>query len=1439
MPNDSDMVTPAQMLAMIHGIMQTQQQMMETQNKILETIAAPKMVQHVDVISKLLPQIDTFTYIEDDDDFSTWYNRYKTVFVADGKCLSDKDIVTLIIRKLGKKEHDLYAGIIHPNIPEEVNLNETVKTLTELFTKRKSLYATRCEFFTIKKEPLETYDAYTAKVNMLAERFKLASLSPEQFKCLGFISGLRDPADSDMKTRLLLMLEQKPEEVTLSNFREECNKYQRIRGEVHDEKKIVNKIDQKHNKQNNNKRRNNNNKSGKNSNDEASRPCPFCGAMHHVKSCNFNDHQCKKCNVVGHKEGYCVPAENFRNRFNNNKNTNSYNNNNRQQQQQHNQQSNRKSSKVNCITVNSVASKRKFMSITLNGKHVIIQLDTGSDITIINKNTWKQIGEPKINTLMEGARDYNGHSIEFIGTVNIPVVINNINDQADIHITDRKLNVLGLDLLHQFKLLNTPINKMCLSVAANSSIGRIRATLGGFCPRAFEPKIGKCTRQVSLTLLPCHSSIFIPARSVPYAMVEKVETELDRLESMGIITPVSYSEWAAPVVVVRKANGNIRLCADYSTGLNKQLQDHLYPVPVIDDIYARIGPKKWYSIIDIRDAYFQVEVDEQSRKFLTINTIKGLYTMNRLPQGIKPASALFQQLIESILAGIPNVFVYIDDIIVASDDESSHLDLLKKVISRIDENGFKLSMDKCHFLQKEIKCLGYIISNKGLSPDPAKVEAITKMPAPSNVSELRSVIGSINYYQRFIPNMATLRRPLDNLLKKDADFKWSKDCEDAFNAFKGLLIKVNLCHYNPNLPLILATDASHYGIGATLMHRFPNGTTRAIAYASRTLSPAEKNYSQIEKEGLAIVWGTEKYHKYLCGRKFELHTDHEPLLSIFGAKKGVSTRSASRLLRWGLRLNAYDFDIKFVDTKSFGYADVLSRLICKSNTSLEDTVIATIQARDELAVVNAITNDIPLSYDELKQATNDDITLQLVKQYIIGTWPSSVTGSLLEFKKRRNQLSINSDIIMFGDRVVIPTALQSKILDALHSFHMGMSATKSLARSHVYYPGLDNDIEWKIKNCSKCIVIDNAPRRHVLHSWPKPIRPFERIHVDYASKNGANYLLIVDAYSKFPEITKTSSMTSSATIKILDEYITRYGLPDTIVSDNGPQFVSSEFAFFLGEKGIQHITIAPYHPNSNGQAERFVQSLKKALDKMQDTPTDTALNKFLLSYRITPNTNTPGHKAPAEIVFGRIPKTSFDLLRPPTAREMIRNEAMEHQFNAQHHAVERVFQPQDRIKFRSQHRRNNRWQLGTILERIGNSLYNVCLDSNKSVTRAHADQLILLDTPATERNSSPLPLHMLLEEFDMLDEPAREADEEVESEPIYISSDESFDSTVDDEEEEDESIPAEESFDSNITVIPAHEREEILRDHGLAPVSVPASSRNLRGRDVASPTDDI
>ena len=724
-----------------------------------------------------------------------------------------------------------------------------------------------------------------------------------------------------------------------------------------------------------------------------------------------------------------------------------------------------------------------------------------------------------------------------------------------------------------------------------------------------------------------------------------MEAELDKLESMGIISPAQFSKWAAPIVPVLKQNGAVRICGDYKVTINQASFVDTYPLPRIDELLANLSGEKYFSKLDMSQAYLQLPLDKQSREYVTVNTHKGLYEYNCLPFGVSSAPSIFQRTMDNLLQGIKGVSVYIDDILISGSTVEEHLRTLDKVLERLHNAGLRLNKSKCFFLRPWIEYLGHIINRDGLRPTMEKVRAIQEAPTPRNVGELRSFFGIINYYSRFLPNLSTKLAPLYQLLQKDVRWTWGSEQEKAFEAAKSALQADSLLvHYDESKPLVLACDASQYGLGAVLSHIMEDGQERPVAYASRTLTSAEKNYSQLEKEGLAIIFGVKKFHNYLFGRKFSIESDHQPLSYLFNETKGISQTASSRIQRWALTLSAYQYSIRHKPGATLSNADALSRLPRPTTSSVD------CQPGDLIPLVDHLSATT-VTAARIKEWTCKDPVLSKVKKYVMTGWPDEAGIDLKPYRSRWQELSILDGCVLWGSRVVVPPQGRAAVLEELHETHPGCSKMKALARSYTWWPKMDQEIENLVKSCSVCQESQPSPPTAPLHPWQWPSQPWSRLHLDFAGPYmGHMFLVIVDACSKWLDAYIMSTITSSKTIETLRTVFATHGLPQAIVTDNGSSFTSEEFKRFMDCNGIKHITSAPYHPSSNGQAERAVQTLKLGIKRTPGENVQEKMSRFLFDYRITPHVTTG--VAPCELLMNRKLRSRFELLYPMVRRKV-------------------------------------------------------------------------------------------------------------------------------------------------------------------------------------------
>lgn len=706
---------------------------------------------------------------------------------------------------------------------------------------------------------------------------------------------------------------------------------------------------------------------------------------------------------------------------------------------------------------------------------------------------------------------------------------------------------------------------------------------------------------------------------------------------------------------------------------------------------------------------------------------------------------------ENLLGDIEGVCIFLDDILVTANTRKMHLERLEMVLQRLQDAGLRLKQDKCELFKDSVEYLGFVIDKHGLHKSKQKIEAILNCECPKNVSELKSFLGMVNYYRCFVPNTSSVLDPLHSLLQKGVKWDWGDKQKEAFQKIKNELISERvLAHYNPDYVTIVTSDAGPAGLGAVISQRQQNGEERVIAYASRSLSKAERNYAQIQKEAVAIVFAIKKFHHYLYGRSvpFILRTDHKPLITIFGSKKGVPELAANRLQRYALFLTAYNFEIEYVKSES-NVADFLSRSI-KNYAEIDEPDII-----DQSLFINFITDSMlqPVSIGDIRKESEQDEVLKKVKNYIQNGWPAKCENDQLKpYHSCRLELSLENDCILRGHKLVIPPKYREQLLNELHNSHFGVVKTKTEARARMWWPNIDSHIEQKIGSCSICNAFRATPPRSPLAPWPYPEKPWQRIHLDMFVLFGKQFLVVVDAHSKWLECSVMNKTDTRTIIEKLSEIFCRFGLAQTIVTDNGSNFVSAEFERFCKVNGIKHMTSAPYHPASNGQAENSVKTIKKALKTMLNQTHDQALiqqtvNKFLFSYRNSVHCTTGF--SPAQLMFGRCLRGRLDLLREPQSEAFVgpptlSSEANQNVLSKQTSQCEQFggqrkvdFEVGEKVLIKHFFYNGNKsiWKQGVIKEKIGTRMYIVYISELDISVKKHVDHLLEYKGPEVDEEN--------------------------------------------------------------------------------------------------------
>ncbi|CAK1597386.1 unnamed protein product [Parnassius mnemosyne] len=732
-----------------------------------------------------------------------------------------------------------------------------------------------------------------------------------------------------------------------------------------------------------------------------------------------------------------------------------------------------------------------------------------------------------------------------------------------------------------------------------------------------------------------------PYRRIPIPLEEKVENKLKELLERDIIEVVKGpSNWISPIVPVLKNGGDIRLCVDMRRA-NTAIQRENHPLPTIEELLPKVREAKIFSKLDIRDAFHHIELHTDSRHITTFITSKGLYRYKRMMFGISCAPEIFQKTLERILLGCEGVINFIDDILIFGKDLLEHDLRLKKVLAVLEENNMMLREDKCIYRMKKVHFLGHELSELGVKPLDKYILAIKGFRAPTNIAELQSFMGLVNYVGKWIPHLATITEPLKQLLRQRTGRNtviqddWGDAQKKAFNDLKAALMKVpNLCYYNPHDKTVVIADASPVGLGAVLVQINKNGP-RIIAFGNKTLSSCERRYCQTEKEALALVWAVEHFNMFLYGKMFDLVTDHKPLEVIFGPK----AKPCARIERWVLRLQSYNFKVKYSPGKT-NIADPLSRL-CEVETN------PTTLLEDHVQAITELARPVAIPLQEITESSLGDAEIQKVREGLYnGNWEETVKT----YKLFQDELCFHGDILIRGTKIVIPTKLRKRVLEAAHEGHPGIVAMKSRLRTKVWWPKCDKDAENICKACKGCILVSAPSAPNPLKRRNLPSEPWVDIAIDLMGPlpSGDYILVVVDYYTRYKEVKTCRTITSSEIIEMLKEIFSRLGNPVSLTSDNGRQFSSEDFKSFCAERNIRLYNNIPYWPKQNGEVERQNRDILKRLkiSQVEKKNWKEALQEYMVMYNSTPHTVTG--KTPAELFFRRQFRDKLPMLQDIT-----------------------------------------------------------------------------------------------------------------------------------------------------------------------------------------------
>lgn len=771
-------------------------------------------------------------------------------------------------------------------------------------------------------------------------------------------------------------------------------------------------------------------------------------------------------------------------------------------------------------------------------------------------------------------------------------------------------------------------------------------------------------------------------RPVPPTLYKEVRTLLQGMLKSGVIRE-SSSPWAAPIVFVQKKDGSWRFCVDYRK-LNNVTRKDAFPLPRIEDSLTSLTQATWYSTLDLASGYWQVRVDAQDREKTAFTTPFGLFEWDRMPFGLCNGPATFQRLMQRCLGGqlSESALVYLDDVILYSVDFAAHLRHLEEVFRALERYGLKLRPEKCHLFQTEVKFLGHRVSSEGVSPDPDKVSAVKEWTPPRTVRQVRAFLGFVGYYRRFVKDFSKIAKPLNELLKGTSrprgrgspPVEWSSECEAAFQQLKQELVQAPILAYADfTQPFLVYTDASNRGLGAVLA-QCQGGVERVIAYASRSLHPAERNdsnYSSFKLELLAMKWAvSEKFKDYLWGAKVTVITDNSPLVHLQTAKLGSVEQ------RWVAQLANFDYTIQHRPGKDHTNADALSRLPSPGDPA--PTWVTSLQGEDELLVgtveaPGTVSNPPPASWgwDPVRwheMQGSDPYLTALRTQLHTGALPPAAIRKTQSQRVRQllsqwKRLSLREGVICRTvqdpltqeqiSQIIVPQGQINSLLEAYHNQtgHQGQERTLSLLRKRFYWPQMELSVENFVQSCPRCTLRkakpdQKAPLVPIVPQAPLHIVAMDFLTLSRPTDRYQNILVITDLFTKFAWAVPTADQTALTTAKALWAAVLQpFGCPEVIHSDQGPNFESTLIQELCRMYGCRKTRTTPYHPQGNGGCERFNQTLLNLLGTLevdQQSRWVDYLPSLIPAYNNSVHSST-GY-APTYLMFGRHVRLPLDLL---------------------------------------------------------------------------------------------------------------------------------------------------------------------------------------------------
>ncbi|XP_036150440.1 uncharacterized protein K02A2.6-like [Monomorium pharaonis] len=845
------------------------------------------------------------------DDWETFTEQMEQLFIANDT-KEEKKAAQILVR-VDTEAFKLMKQLLAPDKVATKKYDDIVKVMNKHLNPKPSEVMERCKFNQAKQEESESVADFAAKLKKLALNCNFADIKTalrDQFVCglkeqstkvelfkktdLDFETAYkeaiaREAAEKNAKSSLTALKntnEQKDDVFVLSNTR---------------------------------------NKWKNNYNNEKDITCYCCGKKNHTsKVCRFKEYTCHNCKKKGHLQQACRSKGDGKKKKQE-----------RVQLLEHRQEdSSEEDSEDASSPEDKATSKRRsqdfyyftanvknvqsevhrlkteqnglydcmgapmYENVEINDVNVCMELNTGTYATVISELYYnKYFKSCNIVKTERNLKTYDEKILQPIGKLtNLKVKYRNAVRKLNCFVLPGSGPMLmGRKWLAEFGMWPLQIKNVRNSKINKLNVQNVKNELAEKYTEFFSDSPGKYNKSKSKIYLKENARpIALKCRSVAYALRSLIENELKRLEKLGHLEPVEISEWATPIVPVFKSNGNIRICGDFKTTLNKFILADKYPLHTIDDIFAKLQGGNSFSELDLTHAYMQFPVDGKSSEYLTIVTHKGLFRYTKLPEGVSVAPTDVQRKMDECLQGIDSVIPYLENIYVTGKSDEEHFENLHKVCKRLQECGLRVNKNKCFFMKDKLEVLSFVIDKEGLHKAESKIKAMTNAPRPTNTKELESFLELINFYARFLQNRSDQLKLLYEASRKEK-FEWNDKCTKAFNWVKKELTSHKvLVNYDPKQTIILACDASDYGLSAILSHRYSNGEERPIAFASKKIPKHELNRKILDKEAMAIVFGCKRFYQFIFGKEFILRTNNKALQLILGPRKGIPITADNR-----------------------------------------------------------------------------------------------------------------------------------------------------------------------------------------------------------------------------------------------------------------------------------------------------------------------------------------------------------------------------------------------------------------------------------------------------------------------------------------------------------------------------------------------------------------